>query len=109
MKHFGVINKDGICSECRRSINEIRAGIKSKNQNNDIIIPLTKTGKQQIGKPKTVKADKWLSCPKCEGKAFGGRGCWIIGLMILTFPIGLLLLLLKPTYNCSECGYRFQA
>ncbi len=53
-------------------------------------------------------SDKWLSCPKCSGKAFGGRGCFIIGVIIITFPIGLLFLLIKPTYTCHDCGYRFQ-
>jgi hypothetical protein len=50
----------------------------------------------------------WLTCPKCHGQATGGRGCLIIGLIILFFPIGLLFLLIKPTYQCRSCGYRFQ-
>ncbi len=50
----------------------------------------------------------WLSCPQCHGRAIGGRGCLIIGLIILFFPVGLLFLLIKPTYRCTTCGYRFQ-
>ena len=51
----------------------------------------------------------WLSCPKCEGKALGGHGCLFWLLVILTFPVGLLFLLIKPTYRCKQCGYRFKA
>ncbi len=51
----------------------------------------------------------WLSCPECKDKAYGGRGCLIILLIILLFPIGLLLLLVKPTYRCQRCGYKFKA
>jgi hypothetical protein len=49
-----------------------------------------------------------LSCPRCAGPAYGGRsGCMIL-LIILTFPIGLLFLLIKPTYRCAKCGFAFQ-
>ncbi len=50
-----------------------------------------------------------LSCPRCFGTAEGGRGCLIWILVILLFPIGLILLLLKPTYKCKSCGYMFKA
>ena len=51
-----------------------------------------------------------LSCPRCNSVAKGGRGCFIIGLIIITFPIGLLFLLIKPKYTCtnSECKHMFQ-
>jgi hypothetical protein len=48
-----------------------------------------------------------LSCPRCTGAAIGGRSGCLILLMILLFPIGLLLLLVKPTYTCTKCGYTF--
>ena len=51
----------------------------------------------------------WLSCPRCGDKAPGGRGCIIILLIILTFPIGLLFLLVKPTFRCRNCRYKFTA
>ena len=49
-----------------------------------------------------------ISCPNCGGPAFGGRDGCLICLMILTFPIGLLLLLVKPTYKCRSCGWTFK-
>jgi hypothetical protein len=51
-----------------------------------------------------------LSCPKCGSSANGGYGCLLIGLMVLTFPIGLLLLLIRPTYTCrsKKCGHAFK-
>ena len=50
----------------------------------------------------------WVSCPQCQGQARGGRGCLIIGLIILFFPIGLLFLLLQPTFVCTQCGFKFK-
>jgi hypothetical protein len=50
----------------------------------------------------------WVSCPQCQAKAEGGRGCLIILLIVLTFPIGLLFLLVKPTFICSKCGFKFK-
>ncbi|MBT4530032.1 MAG: DUF2367 domain-containing protein [Phycisphaerae bacterium] len=50
-----------------------------------------------------------LSCPQCHGTATGGYGCLIIGLVILFFPIGLLFLLIKPTYRCTKCGFTFKS
>lgn len=44
----------------------------------------------------------WLSCPRCEGPATGTRGC----LGALFFPISLLIM--KPTYNCHACGFKFK-
>ena len=50
-----------------------------------------------------------LSCPKCETIAEGKYGCLIWVFVILLFPIGLLLLLVKKTYSCSKCEYTFKA
>ena len=50
-----------------------------------------------------------LSCPHCTGMARGDRGCLVWVFVILLFPFGLLLLLLKPTYECHSCGFRFKA
>jgi hypothetical protein len=50
-----------------------------------------------------------LSCPRCAGEAEGKRGCLIWAGVVLLFPIGLVLLLLKPTYTCKSCGFRFKA
>ncbi len=69
------------------------------------------TEKQAIDRRRKIlqgNGISWLSCPKCEGTATGARGCWIIGLIVITFPIGLLFLLLKPTYICESCGFRFK-
>ena len=44
----------------------------------------------------------WLSCPRCEGPAVGTRG--ILG--VLLFPISLIIV--KPTYTCEACGFRFK-
>ncbi|MDP7028616.1 MAG: hypothetical protein QF733_00155 [Phycisphaerales bacterium] len=49
-----------------------------------------------------------VDVPEVSWTGHGGRGCLIIGLIILFFPIGLLFLLIKPTYQCRSCGYRFQ-
>jgi hypothetical protein len=49
-----------------------------------------------------------LSCPRCNGYASGHRGCLLWFFVVILFPIGLLLLLIKPTYTCS-CGYRFKS
>jgi len=56
-----------------------------------------------------VSASSWLSCPRCQGKATGGHGCLMVGLIVCTFPIGLLFLLIRPDYRCESCGYRFKA
>lgn len=50
-----------------------------------------------------------LSCPRCRGKAYGGRGCLIWVLIIGLFPLGLIFLLCKGTYRCRTCGYKFKA
>jgi len=50
----------------------------------------------------------WVSCPKCGGKSPGGRGCLVCLLIIITFPIGLLFLLVKPTYQCKKCRFKFR-
>lgn len=48
------------------------------------------------------RGESWLSCPRCESPATGTRGC----LGILFFPISLLIM--KPTYTCGVCGFRFK-
>ena len=50
-----------------------------------------------------------LSCPKCMGITKGQYGGLIWLFVILLFPIGLLLLLVKKTYSCYNCGYTFKA
>lgn len=50
----------------------------------------------------------WVSCPMCRGKVMGGRGCLVVFLIIGTFPIGLLFLLIKPTYRCRKCRFKFK-
>lgn len=50
-----------------------------------------------------------LSCPQCRNATSGGRSCWIVGLIIVTFPIGLLFLLVPSLYRCLSCGYTFKA
>jgi hypothetical protein len=49
-----------------------------------------------------------ISCPKCTCIATESRGCLIWLFVILLFPIGLVLLLLKPTYKCKSCGFKFK-
>lgn len=44
----------------------------------------------------------WISCPRCEAPAVGTRGC----LGLLFFPISLLLM--RKTYTCGVCGFRFK-
>lgn len=51
-----------------------------------------------------------VTCPKCgETKWVGGRGCLLWAGVILLFPIGLLLLFVKPTWKCAKCRYTFQS
>jgi hypothetical protein len=50
-----------------------------------------------------------LSCPKCSGEAEGKRGILIWIGVVLFFPIGLVLLFLKPTYTCKARGFKFKA
>ena len=50
-----------------------------------------------------------ISCPKCSNASHGSRGCLIWFFVILLFPVGLLFLLLKPTYKCGSCGYTFKS
>ena len=81
------------CSEC--GIIQIR----TNNQKSD---------KNTSSSYSSAQSGKWISCPQCKGRAFGGRSCLVLGLIIFTFPIGLLFLLIKPTYICRNCGYRFK-
>jgi|LGOV01.1.fsa_nt_gb hypothetical protein len=97
---IGVLNQQGICKNCGRTPEEVRSGVENKNPEPQIFHPSSSYSSSQSG--------KWISCPQCKGSAFGGRGCLVIGLIILTFPIGLLFLLIKPTYTCQNCGYRFK-
>lgn len=49
-----------------------------------------------------------ITCPKCGGTKWeGGRGCVIWALVILLFPIGLLLLFIRPTFRCRGCRYSY--
>ncbi len=51
-----------------------------------------------------------VACPKCGGTTWaGGRGCLLWVLVILFFPLGLLLLFIKPTWKCQSCRYSFQS
>lgn len=49
-----------------------------------------------------------LTCQRCGGPAYGGRGCITWCLVIGLFPFGLLLLLLPVTYKCRRCGNMFK-
>ena len=51
---------------------------------------------------------KLAQCPKCESEvkvSFSGSH---IFLAIITFPLGLLFLLLPRTCRCDNCGFKFQ-
>jgi len=50
-----------------------------------------------------------LSCPQCSGIAEGHRDPLVWPFVVLLFPIGLLLLLVKQTYTCKSCGFKFKA
>lgn len=51
-----------------------------------------------------------VTCPRCTGQVWdGGRGCLVWLGVILLFPIGLLLLFVKPTWRCVKCRYTFQS
>jgi DNA-directed RNA polymerase subunit RPC12/RpoP len=86
----GIINEKGFCKNCGRMSSEWLDQLHVEK--------MTQQGQ-----------GRWLSCPKCSGKSFGGRSCLMIALIIFTFPIGLLFLLVKPTWHCTECGYKFQS
>jgi hypothetical protein len=63
------------------------------------------TEKQAIDRRRKIlqgNGINYLSCPRCEGPATGTRGC--VG--VLFFPISLLLM--KSTYTCEVCGFRFK-
>lgn len=50
------------------------------------------------------------TCPKCAGTNWkGGRGFWVWLLVVLLFPIGLLLLLIKPTWYCTRCQFSYRS
>lgn len=49
-----------------------------------------------------------MVCTKCGGSNWsGGRSflCWLG--VVLFFPIGLLLLLLRPKWRCDRCGFTY--
>jgi len=50
------------------------------------------------------------ACPDCQNTNWsGGRGvvAWLI--VILLFPLGLLALLIRPTWKCTKCGFSYQS
>jgi len=50
-----------------------------------------------------------VTCPQCHGTSWsGGRSCLFWVAVILLFPIGLLLLIEKPTWRCARCSYTFR-
>ncbi len=72
-----------------------------------IFIGRTQEWKKAEDFPSLFPSD-WLSCPNCGGKAYGGRSCLLIGMVVLFFPFGLLFLLIKSMYVCSSCGFKFK-
>lgn len=59
--------------------------------------------------PKGTAIPRSRPCPRCGSAAYDrGREIWLLLFVILLFPLGLLLLLLKSTYNCPTCGLAFQ-
>lgn len=97
---IGVLDPRGVCKGCGRTPEEVKSGVEYINPEPNIVYQPAGSSKSQ--------PENWLSCPACRGKAFGGRGCLIIGLIIITFPVGLLFLLIKPTYKCQSCGFTFK-
>jgi hypothetical protein len=51
-----------------------------------------------------------LYCPLCDNLIIrAGHGYLFWFLVIILFPAGLLLLLIKSTYICPKCGHKFKA
>lgn len=49
-----------------------------------------------------------MRCPLCEAISWkGGRAVAQSLCVILLFPIGLVLLIIPPTWVCRKCGYRY--
>lgn len=62
--------------------------------------------------PKPVVAmPMGIICPNCQSRAIGGgeRPSWTIVVAVCLFPIGLLALLYKEPYYCTNCGYTWKA
>lgn len=64
---------------------------------------------RRLGSHEHTTSKGGLSCPKCSSHARGGYSFWQWLVGILFFPIGLLVFLIKPTYKCTQCGFRFKA
>ena len=50
----------------------------------------------------------WVSCPQCKGKAVTSHNMFRLAVIVVLFPAGLLLLLLKRTYRCGPCSFKFK-
>lgn len=52
-----------------------------------------------------------MICPNCQSGDIGGgeRPSWTIVVAVCLFPIGLLALLYKEPYYCTNCGYTWKA
>jgi hypothetical protein len=51
-----------------------------------------------------------VTCPRCGGtKWSGGRGLIVWLGVILLFPLGVLLLFVKPTWRCRSCLYPYRS
>jgi len=50
-----------------------------------------------------------VECPKCRGRGWNsGRGFTALACVVLTFPLGLLLLFVFPVrHRCRGCGYTY--
>jgi rubredoxin len=49
-------------------------------------------------------------CPSCQSaKWTGGHGCALLLGVVLLFPLGLLLLLIRPEWRCERCGYAYRS
>jgi len=51
-----------------------------------------------------------VTCPRCKGQVWTGGREWLVWLLaFLAFPIGLLLLFIKPTWRCATCSYTYRS
>lgn len=51
-----------------------------------------------------------VTCPNCgQSEWTSDRGCIFWGLVVLFFPIGLLLMLIVPTWTCTTCRYTYRS
>ena len=99
----GTLNKKGVCTQCGRTPAEVKSGILNKKLQSVSNFPKVDNA--------NARSRKWVSCPQCGAHAESlGRGCLVLGLAILFFPFGLLLLLfVKPMYKCTYCGFKFKS